>query len=56
MGQMNFKKGKFFWMGIGVLFVVFLVQTENFITALFSTAIVVGLLYGLYILLARFFN
>lgn len=56
MGQMNFKKGTFFWIGIIILFLIFLGQSENFIMAIFSTAITVGLLYGLFILLAKFFN
>jgi hypothetical protein len=56
MGQMNFKRGKSFWICIGVIFLLALALSENAIFAVGITVITVLSLYVLYIILARFFN
>ncbi len=56
MGQMSFKKGKFFWIASAIIFIIMWAGSENFLAALFTTGILIGLLYLLFILLAKFFG
>lgn len=56
MGSMRFNRGTFFWVVVVVIFLFTLGGSENFITAIISTAVIVGILYLLYIFLAKFFN
>lgn len=56
MGQMNFKKSYFFWIATAIIFLFLWVGTEEFITAVLLTGVTIGVMYILFILLAKFFN
>jgi len=57
MGSMNFKKGWFFWVVIILITLIWLGNFEGeFIPAIIFTVITVGILYLIFIILAKFFG
>lgn len=53
---MSFKKGYFFWIASALIFLFVWAGTEEFFSALIMTVIIIGVLYLLFILLAKFFG
>ncbi len=56
MGQMSFKKNYFLWIAAAVIFFFLFAGEGDFFGSLLMTGIIIGVLYLLFILLAKLFG